>query len=140
MSVLTQNFTTTLEIYVCCHEGCGVTFGMTSGFVAQRREDHGGWYCPNGHAQYFSAINEKEQLKKENESLQRQVVDAWRVVDEKKIQIQQLGYSLRSQKAAKTAIMNRVKRGLCPCCRRTFSNLQSHFKTQHPELLTVTTP
>ncbi len=37
----------------CPHEGCGVTFQVTEGFVSRRREDHRNIYCPNGHVQSY---------------------------------------------------------------------------------------
>lgn len=41
-------------------------------------------------------------------------------------------HSRRAEKAAKTRIKNRIARGVCPCCKRTFQNLAAHMQTQHP--------
>jgi hypothetical protein len=35
-------------------------------------------------------------------------------------------------KGVKTRMANRIKHGVCPCCNRTFLNLQRHMTTQHP--------
>jgi hypothetical protein len=39
----------------------------------------------------------------------------------------------RAEKAAKTKIKNRVAKGVCPCCNRTFQNLADHMKSKHPD-------
>ena len=36
-----------------------------------------------------------------------------------------------------TKLKKRVSHGVCPCCNRTFQNLQRHMKTQHPEFATT---
>ena len=40
--------------------------------------------------------------------------------------------SLRSHKAAKTRIKNRISKGICPCCNWYFENLAKHMTTEHP--------
>lgn len=134
MSVV-QTFTQQLVIEICCHENCGIRFGMDADFIRQRRNDHKYFFCPRGHEQYYSGKSNSEKLQDQINSLERQKLNLHSVIDDKNHEIQQLGYSIRAQKAAKTKILNRVKNGICPCCNRTFSNLQNHFKTKHPELL-----
>lgn len=43
---------TFLEL-TCPHEGCGITFQLTDGYVSRRREDHRSFYCPNGHPKSY---------------------------------------------------------------------------------------
>ena len=38
----------------------------------------------------------------------------------------------RRMKAEKQ--LKRVHNGVCPCCNRSFQNLQKHMKTKHPEI------
>ena len=40
---------------------------------------------------------------------------------------------LKCDKAAKTRLKNRVGKGVCPCCNRSFANLKRHMASQHPE-------
>lgn len=35
------------EVVECAH--CSLPFGLTTHFMKQRREDHQGFQCPNGH-------------------------------------------------------------------------------------------
>jgi hypothetical protein len=41
--------------------------------------------------------------------------------------------SLSATKGVVTRIKNRVSKGVCPCCNRTFVDLQRHMHTKHPE-------
>lgn len=36
-------------------------------------------------------------------------------------------------KAAHTRTKNRIAKGVCPCCSRTFLDLQRHMQTKHPD-------
>lgn len=129
--MLTQIYTGELVVVTCGE--CGITFGMDQNFYDRKRKDHSVWYCPNGHNRVYNA---KTQLEKEKEELEYRVSNLHSVLESKNSTIHSLKYSNRALKAAKTKIINRVKNGVCPCCNRTFANLQNHFKTVHPELLT----
>lgn len=129
----TQTYIGVIRIHTCIN--CGIPFGMTQEFDNELQENHNPFFCPNGHKQWYSGETEKEKLQKEVTRL-NQRIDYVRVQrDELSNQVQQLNYSVRAQKAAKTKILNRVKNGVCPCCNRTFIDLQRHFKSSHPELL-----
>lgn len=41
--------------------------------------------------------------------------------------------SARAYKGHHTRVKNRVKNGVCPCCNRTFKDLQRHMKSKHPD-------
>ncbi len=113
---------------------CGIVFAISEAKYNRCRQSGEGWYCPNGHSRVFSS-SENTELKYKVERLEREVQRSKDYIQEKNHQILQLNYSVRAQKAAKTKILNRVKNGVCPCCNRTFANLQNHFKSKHPELL-----
>lgn len=38
---------------------------------------------------------------------------------------------LAAQRGVTTRLKNRVANGVCPCCNRTFANLQRHMSTKH---------
>ncbi len=99
------------------------------------------WHCPNGHVIGYNT-SENDRLKKEVETLKSSLEhvkenNEWysKRVGSLHTELTKQKHSNRALKAAKTKILNRVKNGVCPCCNRTFKNLQDHFKTQHPELL-----
>lgn len=130
---MTQTFTGTLEVITC--GGCGITFGMEETFYNLRKSDHKNWHCPNGCERHFTSKSEADKLREELNSANNLLAIRQSIISDKNQRIEQLGYSVRSLKAAKTKILNRVKNGVCPCCNRTFKDLQNHFKSKHPELL-----
>lgn len=44
---------------------CGIVMFMTSQHVAHLKQTKRGYYCPNGHSQYFSGETEAERLRKQ---------------------------------------------------------------------------
>lgn len=129
----TQTFIGTLVVEYCYK--CGMPFGMTRDYNDQKRRDRTSFHCPNGHAQVYAGKTEEQKLRE-------QLADKQGTIDwyanrntELHDKITNLKYTNRALKAAKTKIMNRVKNGVCPCCNRTFKDLQSHFKSVHPDLV-----
>lgn len=57
---------------------CGIEFCLPSPLMQKRREDHGEFYCPNGHSNYFPGKTAKE---KRIEELERQVAQSHRMYD-----------------------------------------------------------
>lgn len=106
---------------------CGVHFGVPYGFMEWRRHDGKQYWCCNGHALSFHETEaqklEKQLIKTRNE-LQAQVNEAThgRLVAEK---------AAATERRKLRAIQKRVAAGVCPCCTRSFENLQKHMRTKH---------
>lgn len=108
-----------LETEECCT--CAVVFAMPASLKLERRNNGGSFYCPNGHSQHYTKTRVKQ-------------------LEEQLAQIQ---YDLRAAKCNLLDAQNRevklgrklkrVANGVCPCCKRSFTNLRQHMKTQHPE-------
>src|SRR5437879_2340021 len=113
----------TLIVEQCCN--CSIYFALPQSMRERLLDIGGSFYCPNGHGQHYSKPRNQE-LKDKIASLERANQRAHDYIQEKNHQITQLGYSVRALKAAKTKIINRVKNGVCPCCNRTFQDLQRH--------------
>lgn len=124
------------KIHIIECASCSVDFGIGDNFMRRRREDHGTFYCPNGHPNVYRGDNTEEKLRKELEAAQRQR-DMAR--EDRDWQRQQRLTAERQRAAAKgqvTKIKNRVSKGVCPCCNRTFPNLAAHMAGQHPDYVT----
>lgn len=126
-------YTAKLQIIVC--DGCQTRFAMEKALYELRSNDHKEFYCLNGCCRHFTSKSDEELLRQEISAL-----------NERKDRLQLANYNLhtmltekeyriRAQKAAKTRILNRVKNGVCPCCNRTFKDIQAHFKSKHPEMV-----
>ncbi len=104
-----------LETIICC--SCGVQFAVPEDLKKNLKQTHREFYCPNGHNQWYSGETEAEKLQKELRRKEQELSD---VVMEK----------LKIQKD-----FMRLKKGTCPCCKRSFQNLKNHIKHKHPELI-----
>lgn len=122
--------------YLVVHEcgKCGVLFGMTEDYVADRKKDMAVWYCPNGHQRVFrESTAEKERRRAERaESEAAYFRDRMR---EEQQAAQHARNQVRAEKGAKTRLKKRIAAGVCPCCKRHFTNLERHIKGQHPEFV-----
>jgi|SRR5262245_19752842 len=119
----------------CCN--CGVGFAMEIGLYQRRQQDHGSFWCPNGHSQHFIGTTpdekkiaelqrERDQLKYERDSARTS--QKWAEDRAKSANI-----AAGMARAAKRRLEVRVARGVCPCCHRTFKQLAAHMKAKHPE-------
>lgn len=90
------------------------------------------FHCPWGHRQYFpQGQSETDKLRQERDRLkqnQAYLEDRIRAETERRELIQR---QARAFKGQVTKLKNRAANGVCPCCNRTFANLQRHMATKH---------
>lgn len=115
----------------CCN--CGVTFAIPQQLMNELSETHKDFYCPNGHSQRYIDKTEAQKQRERADRLQR-LVDA----REEDIRFEQrrLDTERKAHAATKgqlTKTRKRVGNGVCPCCNRSFANLQRHMSGQHPD-------
>jgi len=106
----------------CCAQGCSVIFGITADLHRRRSNDHGTFYCPNGHGQHFTGTSDAERLRDEqarNTHLKDQLTAA----------------AVEAEMVRKALVRDRHRfaNGVCPCCNRYFDNVRRHMTGQHPE-------
>lgn len=90
------------------------------------------FWCPNGHEQAY-VKSEAQRLREQLEE-QKRSTEWWKnsaLSKEKTIQGQKI--SLGKAKAKLKRTETRVAHGVCPCCNRSFVNMQRHMKTKHPD-------
>ena len=116
---------------ITCYK-CQMAFAVPAA-VRQRWLDSGdSFYCPAGHGQHYTeAPIQKLQKQLAQTAAERdwarQNATAERSARERTQR------QLRAVKGSATRLRNRVKHGVCPCCRRSFGNLRRHMSTQHPD-------
>lgn len=124
------------QVYVCRCCKCESLMLLPKSLhdAARARAEKLSFFCPHGHAQVFTEGKSdveklREQLEAERRARQKaqQSVAMWQ--DEARREQRRAA----AMKGVATRMKNRVKRGVCPCCNRTFSNLAAHMKSQHPE-------
>ncbi|SKU47360.1 Uncharacterised protein [Mycobacteroides abscessus subsp. abscessus] len=116
----------TYTVIHCVREGCGVPYALNDEFIRQRRKDHKSWHCPNGHSQYYPQKNETEEAKARAAMLERQLANR-----DEDLRAAKAAHAVTKGKLTKTR--NRIAKGVCPCCNRSFANLQRHMAGQHPD-------
>ena len=124
-----------LKTITCCHQGCGIVFAVPGHWMKKRIEDHTWWYCPNGHTQHYSGKSETEKLREDLTRQERITQSVSNQRDVERMQRKSTERRLSAQKGVTTKIKNRIAHGVCPCCARTFKQLQRHLKSKHPEYL-----
>lgn len=109
-------------------EGCAISFAIPEAlYDTVQAHGAGGFYCPRGH---HLGLGESSVAKLEKR-LSREVArhDQTRADRD---------YTERRRAAAQgqvTKIKNRIKHGVCPCCKRTFQNVARHMQSKHPEFV-----
>lgn len=117
---------TKIELNVIECANCGLVFAVTTDFERRRRNDHGGFYCPFGHSNYFPSKSDEEKLRDQLSEEKRKLANT---------QFELLAAKERTEavEREKKRLEKRIKNGVCPCCHRQFTQLTRHMKTKHPE-------
>lgn len=113
-----------LALQNCCT--CGTPFGIESQLDTNLRQNHKTFYCPLGHAQSYTYETEVQKAREETERIRQQL-----------LREQSALATERQLRAATETKMNQLKKrvgnGVCPCCKRSFSNLHRHMGSKHPD-------
>lgn len=126
-----SSFTRSLVIeYVEIHcSGCGIHFAVDK-VPWKEFYDHGRtFHCPNGCPRCYK----EPEVKRLERELQRERAR----LDQEKAHARDLENSLNAQKAATSRLRNRIAKGVCPCCHRSFTNLRRHIASKHPDFPAV---
>lgn len=107
----------------CCD--CGVNFGMTKSFYSSRLRTGNNFYCPNGHSMVYN--------NGENAKLREKAKKYRKWYDEEVERRCIAEGSLRATKGHLTRTRNRISKGVCPCCNRSFKDLAAHMENKHPD-------
>ncbi len=108
------------EPITCC--ACGIVFAIPAWWEMQLREKHTSFYCPNGHSQSFTGETTAERLRRMLDEANRRNTD-----------LAQAKMNAEVERDSAQRKLKRVKRGVCPCCKRSFIELGRHMKTKHPD-------
>lgn len=136
MTTFTETLTETFHVVSCYH--CSLRFGIPDQLHRRAyKEAKGSIYCPACGGTFgwgeSEAAKEIRQLKASLESANRRADTASRRADNEAAVREHAENRLRATKGVVTRIKNRVGKGVCPCCNRTFENLQKHMATKHPD-------
>lgn len=108
---------------------CGVTHALPRVMYNEYSRTGGYWCCPNGHRQGWDAKNAKTEADK----LREQVARLQSSLEYEKNRVESAKRQASAIKGQMTKLENRVKNGVCPCCKRSFANLHRHIASKHPD-------
>ena len=110
-----------------CYD-CGTPIGIEQGAWLNLQDDGGTFYCWRGHRCTTGEGTKQAEIRRLREDKER--LEQWN--REERARAERAERRERAQKAAKTRIKNRVAKGVCPCCKRSFVNLARHMASKHP--------
>ena len=114
----------------CCD--CGMTFAVPVAWEKERRQNHKGFFCPNGHTLIFNGASTLEKQVKERDAEIEKLKSRLDWKERSLLSANRSNIALRGQR---TKLRNRINHGVCPCCHRTFGQLLRHMQTKHPDWL-----
>lgn len=112
---------------------CGVVFGITEELERQRQEDHNWFYCPNGHAQRYTAKTEAERLRDLLREEERRTAHWVGRVDQLRAENAEQAKAIKRQECERKAAERRAHAGVCVWCHRTFVQMARHMQSKHPD-------
>lgn len=119
--------------------GCGCEFAVDEQLYANKKENSKTLFCPNG-CNLSLGKSRAEKIREEMESeiarVKRDKEYLEASVKRQRERADTAERSLTATRGVVTRIKNRVGKGVCPCCNRTFADLQRHMHTKHPEFAT----
>jgi hypothetical protein len=119
----------------CCGK-CGGVYALSQFYVEQKRQDGGYWNCPYCRASWGYGETEINRLKKKLEREKLNTEYHVSRADREQARANKNELRRRAAQGQVTKIKNRVGKGVCPCCKRTFVNLARHMQSKHPEYST----
>lgn len=125
---------TVLVTETCCN--CGVLFAMPDDLrdklLGNRGPGGRHFWCPNGHEQWYLGKSEAQLQRERADGLARRLEGLHTQLTHEADQRQAAERSARALKAVNTRTRRRIADGVCPCCRRSFTDLARHMSSQHP--------
>jgi uncharacterized Zn finger protein (UPF0148 family) len=123
---------------------CGGTYAINERYRQEQYEKGGSWYCPYCQTSWGYGEGENARLKKQLAKEKHKAEQADARAREEQARLLEEVYAQRAvterterrraaMKGQVTRIKNRVGKGVCPCCNRTFMDLQRHMQGKHPD-------
>lgn len=108
--------------------GCGIPFFVPTQWKKKKVNEHASFSCPNGCNRRFIGKSDAELLQEKLEEQRRIYEEEQRILQDRLLD------EINEKKKIKKDL-TRLKNGVCPCCNRSFHNLQQHIANEHPELI-----
>ena len=104
---------------------CGVPFALPKRLYDACHKQGQDFYCPNGHALGWDETEADRQRRRADQAEQR--------IAARDDEIHSLERAVSAQKGNVTKLKRRAAAGTCPCCQRSFMNVNAHLANKHPD-------
>lgn len=105
--------------------GCDIPFYVPNTWYARKSGNNESFTCPNGCGRRFVGETDAEKHRKRAECLAQQLAS-------REEDLRVASASLTATKGQLTKARKREVNGVCPCCNRTFADVQRHMANKHP--------
>lgn len=131
MISFTHHQTQTFNV-VSCYT-CGVPFGITAELYKRVVTDaKGSVYCPAcGSQTIWKESEDSKRIRQLQQKLEWEAAEVARQKTRREV----AEASLQATKGVVTRMKRRQATGTCPCCKRSFCQLERHMQTKHPEFV-----
>lgn len=120
------------KLWVTDCANCGIVFAIPEELRDRRVNDGRSFYCPNGHSLGWNET-EADRQRKRAERLERDLKLSRDYADHVQDSLTAERKNHAATKGKLTKTKNRVAKGVCPCCNRSFVQLERHMASQHPD-------
>ena len=109
---------------------CGGVFALNETFLNHARQNIGEYHCPYCKTSWGWYKSDAQKLREQLEATET-------LLRKTKCEVLNARQECDCLRADKTKIekkLARVHKGVCPCCKRSFQNLQRHMATKHADV------
>lgn len=125
----TMTYSGALVVTTCW---CGLRQAIPSELMRQAEHNGKAIYCPLGHT-WVVVETEAERLRRQLAAEEGKVADYRRWLAEERARAERAERRRAAAKGQLTRTKNRIAKGVCPCCNRSFVDLARHMETKHPD-------
>lgn len=111
---------------------CNEVYGLSRPTYETVKRSGAGFSCPWGHEAAFTlGPTEADKLRLERDRLKQRTTQLEDEVGQAQVEIETERRRAAAARGQVTKIKKRVSNGVCPCCNRTFADLQRHMAAKH---------
>jgi hypothetical protein len=112
---------------------CAGVYAISEKYRLQKYNEGGFWHCPYCEVSWGYGEGENTRLRRQAEAAKQREQWANGRADDWRKRAEHEERRARAARGQVTKIKKRVGNGVCPCCTRSFANLQRHMSAQHPD-------
>lgn len=110
---------------------CGGIYAINERYRREKQESGGTWTCPYCKISWGFVKSKLDKAKEQLAERDRQLVAERSRHDQTQAALRTEEKRTRAYKGQAGRLRTRAANGVCPCCKRTFTNLRRHMASKH---------